>query len=180
MAVCVACGAALGPRRRYCNQNCYHAGKAQRLAPRFWSKVCANAVDDCWEWRGRKDEHGYGLFAVVGDRSHGAHRWAWRLTHGAVPAGLEVCHRCDNPGCVNPAHLFVGTHTVNMRDAITKGRLKPAAHLRKLTDAQHDDIRRNFQHGSGPALARQYGVTKSTIYRIVNGYPSQLRKAAVA
>lgn len=178
---CLTCGAAIryrsGESRRYCSQACYHNGAAARLAPRFWGKVQANSADACWHWLGRRDPHGYGIFQVVGTRSRGAHRWAWLLTNGEIPAGVEVCHQCDTPSCVNPDHLFLGTHTTNIRDAITKGRLRPAQHLRKLTDQDHEDIRRGYVRGTAQTLAQRYGVCPTTIRRIVYGYPAARRHA---
>jgi hypothetical protein len=91
---------------------------------RFWSKVVIKTPEECWEWQASKNCHGYGRFNLEG-RAHGArgaHVVAWMLTHGPVPDGLCVLHRCDNPGCVNPNHLFLGTHTDNMRDMVNKNR----------------------------------------------------------
>jgi hypothetical protein len=88
---------------------------------RFWSKVDIRAADDCWPWRGTTTgKTGYGR-AWRGPGWAAAHRLAWELTHGSTPDGF-VCHKCDNPPCCNPAHLFVGTHTDNMRDMFAKGR----------------------------------------------------------
>lgn len=75
----------------------------------------------CWEWTGTKDKHGYGRVRVD-QRKARAHRVAWEAFKGEIPAGLHVLHRCDNPGCVNPEHLFLGTHGDNMRDREAKGR----------------------------------------------------------
>jgi hypothetical protein len=103
---------------------------------------------------------------------------AWFYTNGPIPEGLEVCHKCDNPPCCNPADLFLGTHADNMRDAWGKGRLtllprmpgeaNPAA---KLTAAAVAEIRRRLTIGgiTGAALGREYGVSKTLICDIKNG-----------
>jgi hypothetical protein len=99
---------------------------------RFWSKVDrSGGPDACWNWQactvaGNPDRgiKGYGVFHVRGTtRTHAyAHRTAWELANGPIPAGLFICHHCDNPLCCNPAHLFAGTALDNVRDMIKKGR----------------------------------------------------------
>jgi hypothetical protein len=84
---------------------------------RFWARVSRG--EGCWEWqRGRSC--GYGTITWRGTETK-AHRVAWELTHGEIPAGLHVLHNCDNPGCVRPEHLRLGTHTDNMRDIVAHG-----------------------------------------------------------
>ena len=78
----------------------------------------------CWLWRGTKIQTGYGRVRALGQKK-AAHRAAWEEANGPIPAGMVICHRCDNPGCVNPAHLFAGTHQDNTRDMISKGRDRP-------------------------------------------------------
>jgi hypothetical protein len=90
------------------------------LAKRFHEKVQQGEADACWPWLGAEHGKGYGGISIRG-RSQPAHRVAYELACGAIPAGLWVLHRCDNPKCVNPAHLFLGTHQDNMDDMKKKG-----------------------------------------------------------
>lgn len=142
---------------------------------RFWSKVRPSGPGQCWLWTASKmDRMGHGQFTVRrdGKQSHlYAHRVAWELTHGPIPAGQCVCHHCDVPECCNPDHLFLGTQADNLNDARAKGRLVDGLGARKLSDAAYRDILSTPQtRGSGVALARKYGVTKVTISRIRHGH----------
>ena len=138
------------------------------LEERFWSKV--DTSGSCWLWQGAKQRDGYGSFGAPATRR--AHRIAYELAHGPIPVGLFVCHTCDNPGCVNPAHLFLGTHQDNMADQRAKGRGRLG--LRngrgKLSDAQIADIRARFTMGERASdLAEVFGVTTRHIQKVVTG-----------
>ena len=143
------------------------------IAERFWSKVAIGAPDECWPWTAARIGNRYG---VIGTNSNGnflAHRIAWELTHdGPVPAGLCVLHRCDNPPCCNPAHLWLGTYADNNADMARKGRHAARIHpdwglrgeehpMAILTESQVREIRSSG--ASASAFAAIYGVSKTCI-----------------
>lgn len=124
-------------------------------------------LGDCWEWNGSRNRWGYGQFHV--GPATNAPRAAYIVEHGAIPEGLHVMHRCDNPPCVNPAHLIAGTRSENMLDMARKGR-HPYTH-RKISDAQVREIRARYTGawGEQAALGREYGVSTNQINLIVRG-----------
>jgi hypothetical protein len=152
-------------------------------ADRFWAKVDKGGpipphrpeLGPCWIWTGATTEWGYGKLHVE-KVWYVAHRRSYEMRHGAVPPGLLVCHRCDTPACIRPAHLFLGTSQQNTRDMHSKGRaaLAGAKGVRnchaKLTDAQVLAIRQRFDDGEMiVTLAAEFGLTRYAMSSIVNG-----------
>ena len=90
----------------------------------FWEKVDKRGNDECWPWMGATSGRGYGRFSNKAIPENGSHRIAWMMSFGQIPAGLFVCHRCDNPSCCNPSHLFLGTAKENTQDMVKKGRAR--------------------------------------------------------
>ena len=152
----------------------------------FESKVLIAEGDGCWLWMGYRMPRGYGQLSVDGRRVL-AHRRAWVLANGPIPDGSQVLHRCDNPPCVRPSHLFLGTHLDNIADRHTKGR--EAKGDRHGTRLHPESVRRGECHSSArltadqaarirsrygapgetcSTLAAEFGVSRSTIERVGN------------
>lgn len=173
--------------------------KPQPLEQRFWPKVDKNGpvpahmphLGQCWLWKASKTPLGYGWIGMGGHRGkiERAHRVSYMLHFGTIPKGMEICHACDNPSCVNPSHLFLGSHDDNMADMATKGRWTPRSlpkgelhHLRKcpelaargeacggakLTEEQVRMIRSSCR--SQRDLARELNVDRRTIAFVRQG-----------
>lgn len=92
---------------------------------RFWDKVDVRGSDECWDWKAYRCEKGYGIF-LFAKRPRKATRISLAIAGRPVPKGMQACHHCDNPSCVNPDHLFIGTNRDNQLDSIAKGRQDPA------------------------------------------------------
>src|SRR5690606_2084306 len=166
-----------GEPKRYIHN---HHGR-RPLAERFWEKVdTSGGPDACWPWTGARWGMGHGKFQAQKQlgTTH-AHRVAWILTHGAIPKGLVIRHKCDVPYCQNPSHMELGTMADNTRDMLDRGRWvqghvnRGESHARaKCTDDQIREIRRTYVRDSrefgSEALARKHGVKGTTILPIVN------------
>jgi len=146
------------------------------IANRFWSKVDKRKGNSCWLWLASISKRGYGnVSKIMGGlrRNVGAHRVAWELINGPIPNGLCVLHKCDNPPCVRPSHLFLGTQADNMKDCGVKGRqpgsngkCRGEMHIHhKLTWEKVREIRAR-KGEQARKLAWEYGVDESLIPRI--------------
>ena len=160
------------------------ARKEIKLTPadeaRFWSKVDkTGGPDACWPWTACKFHDGYGCF-IIRKKLHRAHRLSFHIANGEIPNGegyhgMCVCHRCDVRGCVNPAHLFLGTHQANITDKMEKGRggqRRGEGNGRaKLTEQDVLEMRAMAKNGIVvyKALARKFNMDASTIKEAVTG-----------
>jgi hypothetical protein len=134
-----------------------------KQAERFWEKV--EKTEGCWNWTASKKQ-GYGT-VKWGGRMRIAPRIAFEIEFGLIPEGMQVCHHCDNPACVRPSHLFLGTQKDNMRDMIVKGRqARPPA--TKLTWADAQAIRE--APGLHREIAARFGISRPTVSEIKAGY----------
>ena len=136
---------------------------------RFEAKI-QRSEDGCWLWLGSRNRRGYGYFYVNGGVVR-AHRAAWEFANGPIPDGLLVCHTCDNPPCVRPDHLWLGTYVDNARDRDAKGRMPVRAGEAQSAARLTEDAVRQIRASklSQPALARQFGVSQRLIWAVLKG-----------
>ncbi len=182
-SICSHCAAPFTPWRKnsnqqYCSRLCARRGGANRVPPSERIAMRTVAVDGCLLWTGARNRQGYGHMTIDGQRLL-VHRVMWELAHGPIPAGMLACHKCDTPLCVNPDHLFLGSHADNSADMATKGRhfshTRPERIARgersgqtHLTAENIREIRGRREGGATMyALGREYGVSRQAIRRIV-------------
>lgn len=135
------------------------------IEDRLWAKVARGEPNECWPWLGGISGR-YGRLTTddVPSKSIAAHRVAWMSEFGPIPPGMQVCHRCDNPPCCNPAHLFLGTQRDNIHDMIAKGR---KALCQKIPDETALLVRRRWRAGEdATSLSEEFGVSASYIRAI--------------
>ncbi len=152
--------------------------RKKSLRDKFWEKVDIKRDNDCWVWMASINRKGYGNFYISTGNSEErhtlAHRFSWEDSYGLIPDGMYVCHKCDNPSCVNPSHLFLGTNQDNMDDMKRKGRsprMKGSTHPEsKLTESKVQEIKEIRKTGKPyNKIAALYGVDTSLIFRICKG-----------
>lgn len=178
-----ACGCGQRPRNWQAEYVIGHRPR-KPLAERLWSKI-RQTDTGCWEYTGFcHPTRGYGQIGR-GRREEGlveTHRAAWEITHGPIPEGLVVRHRCDNPPCCNPSHLELGTHQDNVNDAVARGRTARGDRLpqTRLTEEEVRAIReayrvfvipgRRGRHSNKQELADQYGISPEYVMQLVHGH----------
>lgn len=152
-------------------------GQSVSLTKRLWDKIEIKSKNECWEWQGSTTSFGYGHIGKGGrnGKTIVSHRIVWELNYGEIPKGMKICHKCDNPKCCNPRHLFIGTQADNLKDCRDKGRAKggslpgiknPNA---KLTEDQVKEIRELYSRGNvyQRELANKYNITQTQVGLII-------------
>jgi len=142
----------------------------------FWKKVDKKAEDECWEWKGAREVYGYGFLSLSRNPQKWikAHRLSYTLAYGEFDQNLAVCHKCDNPACINPKHLWLGTIADNNRDKENKGRgalhdgeNNPNAKLTKEDIMKIKELRKTGM--TQQKIADMYKVSQVNIGRILSG-----------
>ena len=175
------CGQKTSISNRTSREHGYKRGEPRKYLRGHKTKVpfhlsfdASGGPDACWEWTETRTSAGYGSFGWKG-KTVLAHRFAYETRYGDIPDGMHVCHACDNPSCVNPRHLWLGTPADNMRDMSSKGRanggriIGESSRFAKLTEADVREIRRLHDNGefTNRAIAKMFGVTAANVGMIV-------------
>lgn len=187
LVVCEQCGASFRAKPanlrrgkgRYCRAICRTLARRVSLAERFRRRIDTNGpipahrpeLGPCWIWQGSRFPSGYGALTTP-IKTYRTHRYAWEIEHGPIPAGMLVCHHCDNRPCVRPDHLFLGTTADNAADRESKGRGNPghgiAQPSAKVTDDDVREIRRLASTGMmQKEIGRRFGIAQPTVSGIV-------------
>lgn len=194
--LCLECGCSFIERysdsnkqwdaREYCSMKCNNGSKS-RFTDIYERIIKFQVVNDkgCWSWSGSKDGKGYGTISNRKGSKFSpekAHRVSYEKHFGLIPAGMLVCHKCDNPECTNPEHLFIGTQKDNMQDCSNKNRISKVGiqnlkHEKSLTKEEVDVIKEIIfvgKNGRGngrtkKSVAQEYGVCVDLIYDICKG-----------
>lgn len=158
-------------KTRCCSASCgqRHRTRAS-VNDRFFSKV--EKSDGCWIWKGCVNKDGYGKMGDGAGSSVGAHIVSWTLANGPVPAGMNVCHECDNPPCVKPDHLFLGTQLDNIQDRVKKNRCASGvrSYRHTLDPEKVLSMRRMRESGiSYREIGEAFGVNDSAAWKAING-----------
>lgn len=152
-----------------------HSGgpKSRPTEVRFWECVAPGPEEECWPWQGYRNKRGYGCLTIGGrnGRAVHTHRLAWELNFGSIPDGLCVLHKCDNPPCCNPNHLFLGTDADNVADKVKKGRQARGEHHGQSTLTTELVLQIRKLHADGgktSVIARLLKMPYSTVRNIIN------------
>lgn len=178
-AICRNCGISFKARAHdvkkgygtSCSRACYfRSKKVKQVQERIWSKIEVLGNEECWPYKEKLNEHGYGVFHIK-HKSLLAHRVIYQLSKGEIPAGMIIMHSCDNPSCCNPAHLTLGTQQDNIRDMNNKGRgvtpFGEKCHKSKLKESEVRKIRDLQGSKNHKELAEMFGVTPSNVLFIL-------------
>lgn len=172
---CAKCGTqfkAWRKKSKYCSIACYRG--ESRLPIEHFLKNAIKMESGCWEWSGTRNSGGYGDIRVD-CRTTKAHRYSWEIHNGPIPAGMLVCHKCDNPPCVNPSHLFLGTARDNVNDMIKKGRARFWSKRRVRNEQLKSELIALMGTTTCRAAGKKLGIHYTTVFH----YWKQLKQEGI-